>query len=154
MRAWRMASSMRIGRRRGGATAVTAEMLSIIAATCLPGEPEVAVAALLRRHDQACPGELAEMAARGLRRDVRRVGEFARGQRAAVEQRDQHVGARRIADQRGDGGDIEDLAHARYSANKPGRHARMLRPSPKCLALHFGGGRNVRGDEGHLLLIT
>ena len=53
MRAWRIVSSMRIGRRRGGAIAATAEMLSIIAADMRAGELEIAVAALLRRHDQA-----------------------------------------------------------------------------------------------------
>ena len=67
--------------------------------------------ALLGRLDQVCPRELAEMAACSLRRHMRRVGEFARGQRAAVEQCAKDIGARRIANQRRNGSHIEDFTH-------------------------------------------
>ena len=42
------------------------------------------------------------MAARGLRRDAGRTGQFARGERTAIHQHIEHVGPARIADQRTD----------------------------------------------------
>ena len=75
------------------------------------GEPVVTVTALRHDADQLRRRELAEVAARGLRRHVGRVGKLGRGQGAAVEQRTEDIGARRIADEGGDGGEIEDFAH-------------------------------------------
>ena len=40
------------------------------------GKPIITVSALRGRHDQACGRKLAQMAARGLRRDMCRVSEF------------------------------------------------------------------------------
>ena len=85
------------------------------------GEPEVTVAALLRRGDQVGGAELAEMPARGLRRDVRRIGELARRQRAPVEQRAQDVGAGGITHQCRNRGHIENFAHGNNIA--PGRRS-------------------------------
>jgi hypothetical protein len=65
----------------------------------LVGEAEIAVAALRLGYDQLRGCEFRKVAACRLRRDVRRVGELARGQRAAVDQRGEDVGAGRIADQ-------------------------------------------------------
>ena len=76
------------------------------------GEAVVAVAALLLRLDQAAGFELRQMRTRGLRRDAGLVRQLARGQRAAGHQRGQHVGARGIADQRGDHGDIGSCFHS------------------------------------------
>ena len=76
------------------------------------GEAVVAVAALLFRLDQAAGLELGEMRTRGLRRDAGLLRQLARGQRAAAHQRGQHVGARGIADQRGDHGDVGTCFHA------------------------------------------
>lgn len=55
--------------------------------------------------------QLGQMRARGLRRDAGLAGQFARGQRPAGQQRGQHVGARRIADQRSNHGDIGTRFH-------------------------------------------
>ena len=83
------------------------------------------------------------MAARGLRRDVRRVGELARGQRAAVEQRAQDVGAGRIADQCGDRGHIENFAHAGTIARRrAARHGANASAGPK-LAAAIRRRRNI-----------
>src|SRR3954447_7079801 len=107
------------------------------------GKLEITVAALLGRHDQLRPRELAQVTARGLRRYVRRVGKLARGQRPPIEQRGEDIRAGRIADQCGDGGEIENLAHgAKYSARVCGRHAAMLRWGPKRSCARFDDHRN------------
>jgi hypothetical protein len=58
--------------------------------------------ALLDHGQEAAVHQLGEMRARRGRRHAGNVGELARGQRAAVGQRIEHVGARRLADQRRD----------------------------------------------------
>jgi len=76
------------------------------------GEAIVAVAALLLRLDQAAGFELRKMRARGLRRDAG-LGAQARSRSArGGHQRRQHVGARGIADQCGDHGDIGACFHS------------------------------------------
>src|SRR5690242_11799626 len=71
------------------------------------------------------------MSARGLRRDVGRIGELARGQRAPVEQRAQDIGPGRIADERRNRGHVENFAHAsEYSPCGAKRHAATVRRSP------------------------
>ena len=76
------------------------------------GEAIVAVPALLLRLYQAAGLELGEMRARGLRRDAGFLRKLAGGERAAAEQRRQHVGAGGIADQRGNHGDIGAFFHS------------------------------------------
>jgi len=76
------------------------------------GETVIAVAALLFLLDQAAGLQLRKVRARGLRRDAGLDRQFARGQRAAGHQRHQHVGARGIADQCGDHGDIGACFHS------------------------------------------
>ena len=68
-------------------------------------EPKIAVPALLVDGEQTALGQLAEVPACGLRRYPTDIGEFRRGQRAAVEQNGQDIGAGRVADQRGNLGD-------------------------------------------------
>jgi len=87
-----------------------------------------------RRGDQLGVGELGEMAARGLRRHMRDIGELARRIGAAVHQRAQDIGARRIAHQRGDRRHVENLCHAVMIARRGGRR----------IGPHFGGGRTIR----------
>src|SRR5215472_7530529 len=79
-----------------------------------PGQAIVTVASLLHLHDEVGGGELAEMPAGGLRRHAGREGQLARGQRAAAQQRAQHAGARGVAHQ---GGDFGDLRGARHGPN-------------------------------------
>jgi hypothetical protein len=62
------------------------------------------------------------MTACGLRRDHRRIGKLARRQGAAIAERAQNVGARRIADQRRHGGHVEHFAHAFSIARRADRH--------------------------------
>jgi hypothetical protein len=91
----------------------------------------VTVAALRCRHDQPRDGELAKMAARGLRRDMRHVGELAGREGATVHQRTQDVGARRIADQRPHHSHVQHFAHGEdYKAPPRHAHGPMLRPRP------------------------
>ena len=61
--------------------------------------------ALFGQRQQVRLAQAGEMLAGRLRRHAGDIGELARRQRAAVDQRHQNVGARRIADQRGDFGD-------------------------------------------------
>jgi hypothetical protein len=53
------------------------------------------------------------MATGSLRRHAGGESELSRGQRAPVEQRDEHIGARQITDQRGDLCDLRCIRHAR-----------------------------------------
>ena len=76
------------------------------------GEAIIAVAALLLRLDQAAGFQFGQMGARGLRGDAGLMRQLARGQRAAGHQRRQHVGARGIADQRGDHGNVGTCFHS------------------------------------------
>ena len=62
--------------------------------------------------DQAAGFEFRQMRTRGLRRDAGLVRQLARGQRAAGHQRRQHVGARGIADERGDHGNVGACFHS------------------------------------------
>ena len=57
---------------------------------------------LFFRLDEAAGFEFGQMRTRGLRRDAGLMRQLACGQRAAGHQRGQHVGARGIADERGD----------------------------------------------------
>ena len=77
-----------------------------------PGQAVIAVAALLHRHQKPRRGELAEMAAGGLRRHAGGKRQLGRGQRAAAEQRAQDIGAGRIADQSRDFGHLRCIRHA------------------------------------------
>src|SRR5579872_779497 len=52
------------------------------------------------------------MRTRGLRRDAGFLRQFAGGERAAAEQRSQHVGAGGVADEGGDHGDIGTCFHS------------------------------------------
>ncbi|MEY9273749.1 hypothetical protein ABIE90_003646 [Bradyrhizobium diazoefficiens] len=70
------------------------------------GEAVVAMPALLLRLDQPAGLELRKVRARRLRRDAGLLRELARGQRASVHQRREHVGAGGVADQRSDHGDV------------------------------------------------
>ena len=76
------------------------------------GEAIVAVAALFLRLDQPAGLELGEMRARRLRCDAGLLRQLACGQRAAAHQRGQHVGARGIADEGGDHGDVGTSFHS------------------------------------------
>src|SRR3954469_11832714 len=95
------------------------------------------------------------MAARGLRRDMRRIGEFAGRQGSAVEQGTEDVGARRIADEGRDGCHVQDFAHGGNIAFQRTIGTRN----------RFGRGRSDRrinsarletssAGNGHLLVIT
>ncbi len=75
------------------------------------GKPIIAMAALLFLFDQAASLELREMRTRGLRRDAGFLRQFGCGERAAVHQRGQHVGAGGVADEGGDHGDIGTCFH-------------------------------------------
>ena len=75
------------------------------------GEPEIAVAPLPVAGQKPRIDQLCQMRARGLRGHMRGIGEFAGAQRAAVHQRREHVGARRIAEQCRDLGDVGGVCH-------------------------------------------
>jgi len=90
------------------------------------GETVVAVTALFLRLDQAAGFELCQMRTRGLRRDAGLVRQLARGQRAAGHQRGQHVGARGIADQRGDHGNVGACFHSSMIAEASTSIKRVL----------------------------
>jgi hypothetical protein len=75
------------------------------------GQAVIAMAALLHRHQKPRRGELAEMAAGGLRRHAGGKGQLGGGQRAAAEQRAQDIGAGRIADQSRDFGHLRCVRH-------------------------------------------
>ncbi len=93
----------------------------------------IAMPALFHAGNQAGLGQLAEMAARGLRRDAGGMRQFTGGERAAAHQRGQHVGAGRIADQRGNFGHLVR------------EHARKVRPrSAHCKPGRYGQYRTIR----------
>ena len=66
---------------------------------------------LLLRGEQVRGIELGEMAARGLERDARGLGELAHGERAPVHEGGEDVGPGRIAEKRGHGGDDGTFLH-------------------------------------------
>jgi hypothetical protein len=80
---------------------------------------------------------------------MRRVGEFARGQRAAVKQRAQDVGAGRIADQRRNRSHVENFAHGRTIARRRPGGTAQCSARPKCrrrfrrAAETTGGARRI-----------
>src|SRR5262252_7922079 len=76
------------------------------------GQAEIAVAALLFGIDDAGILELAEVPAGSREHDASLLGELGRGERPAVHERGQHVGARRVAQQRRDGGDVRSIFHS------------------------------------------
>jgi len=63
------------------------------------------VSPVTRHREQARFRQLPEMSTRGLRSDPRRHGKLGRGQRAAVEERRDDRGPRRVADEGRDLGD-------------------------------------------------
>src|SRR6185312_11676887 len=98
-------------------------------------QPVVAVTPLLLRHEQPRLGQLGEVAAGGLRRDTRGIGELARGERPPVHQGTEHVGASRIAEQRRDFGDLYAFPHGPHpSARPPPELTPTLRRRPKRFA--------------------
>jgi len=94
-------------------------------------QPVVTVAALAHAFEQPGLGQLGEVAAGRLRRDAGGVGELLGGERAAVHQRAQDVGARRIADRRRNLGQVGSDRHAGDSSALGGAwHGSTLRPRP------------------------
>ena len=91
------------------------------------GEAVIAVTALFLRLDQPAGLELRQMRTRGLRRDAGLLRQLARGQRAAGHQRGQHVGARGIADQGGDHGDVGACFHSSMIAEASTSSKRVCR---------------------------
>ena len=79
--------------------------------------------------EQARLCQLREMGAGGLRPDLRRKGQLARGQGTAIEKRRHHRGSRRVSDQRRDLGDDRACNHFRYL-------------TPKSVDEHFDGDRS------------
>ena len=102
------------------------------------GQPEIAVPPRRRRGDQAGLGQLGEVGAGRLRRHARGIGELGRGHRAAVEQRDEDVGARRIARE---GGDLGNHGSSNHGRSLPPRAARRT-------ADRFGRDRSTRRRAG------
>lgn len=84
------------------------------------GKPEITVAPPSFVGEQPRVDQLCQMRARGLRGHMCHIGEFAGAQRAAVHQRRQHVRARRVANQRGDLGDVGSVCHDRSIARGAG----------------------------------
>src|SRR5499427_1779084 len=76
------------------------------------GQAEIAVAALLFGIDDAGILELAEVPARSREHDASLLGELGRGERPAVHERGQHIGTRRVSQQRRDGGDVRSIFHS------------------------------------------
>ena len=91
----------------GGERAEPFEHVGDVAA----GQAEIAVAALLLLLDQERLLQFGKMRARRLQRHAGLGRKLARGQRRAAEQRVQHVGARGIADEGGDDGDVRSFLH-------------------------------------------
>src|SRR5262249_11609511 len=75
-------------------------------------EAEITMAALLLDVNEAGILKLAEMPARSRKHHARFLGEFGCGERLAVHERSQHVGARRISQQRRNGGDVRSVFHS------------------------------------------
>jgi hypothetical protein len=88
---------------------------------CRRAKPEMAMPPIAdhRKHARLC--QLREMGAGGLRRDSRRQGELARGQRTAIEKRRRYRSSRRVSDQRRDLGDDRACNHFRYLTHESGR---------------------------------
>ena len=78
----------------------------------LPGEPEIAVAALARRQDQAALRQLGKMRTGGGQGNAGLERKLAGGQGAAADERRQHVGAGGITHQTGDAGNIRSFTHS------------------------------------------
>src|SRR4051794_11682803 len=123
------------------------------------GEAVVAVAALLLRLDQAAGLELGKMRARGLRRDAGLLRQLARGERAAVHQCREHVGACGIADERSDHGDVRTGFHASMVAEalRSGKRVAWLcsslrgakrRRNPGCLRRGIPGLLRCARNDG------
>ena len=79
------------------------------------GEAEVAVPALRFHGQQLGLEQLAQVRARCLPGDAGGLGQLGGGERAAAEQGGQHLGARRLADETGDAGDVGAVPHGRQS---------------------------------------
>jgi hypothetical protein len=75
------------------------------------GQAIVTVAALLHEEDKPRGGQLAKMAAGSLWRYAGGISKLCRGERPPAKQRDEHIGARRIADQRSDFRDLWRIRH-------------------------------------------
>ena len=71
----------------------------------------ITVAALLHEDDKPRGGQLAKMAAGSWWRYASGVSKLCCSERAPTEQRDEHIGARRIADQCGDLRDLRCIRH-------------------------------------------
>ena len=95
------------------------------------GDPVVAMPALADAAQQIGIGQPGEMAAGGLRRHAGDERQLLGRQRAAVHQRDQHVGARPVADQRRDLGNVRAIGHRRSVGGcRHPRQAPSVRPWP------------------------
>src|SRR5260370_22242392 len=70
------------------------------------------MAALLLDIEEAGILKLAEMPARRRKHDARLLGELGRGERLAVHERREHVGARRSSQQRSNGRDVRSVFHS------------------------------------------
>ncbi len=99
------------------------------------GEPIVAVPPLLLKGKQPRVGELGEMAAGRLRRYSSDIGQFGRGLGAPILEHGEDVGTRRVAEQRGDGGEVDGVAHVKDIGVITLRIERQ----------RFGPGRSVMG---------
>src|SRR5271169_4043799 len=92
---------------------------------------------------------------------MRGVGEFAGGERAAVQQRTQDVGAGGVADESRDCGKVKDFTHERNIAcrgsNRTGSRQPMFRPRPKRLVVTSRSAgrlsRTITRDRVHTVVV-
>src|SRR6185312_21871 len=77
----------------------------------LVGEPEVAMPSLLLHGDELRAGKAREVRARGLLGDIGHARGLGGGERLAAQERGEDLGARAIADQRGDAGNVGAILH-------------------------------------------
>src|SRR6185437_3816918 len=103
------------------------------AGNVVAGEREILVPALLARAQQSARIELGQMRARRLHGDARLGGQFRRRHRFAAHQRGQHVGARGIADEGRDPGDVRAFFHSSIlvEALTRGKRLGSIRPGAK-----------------------
>src|SRR6516162_2536989 len=85
----------------------------------------ITVAALLHEDDKPRGGQLAKMAAGSLWRYAGGISELCRGDRPPAKEGDEHIGARRIADQCSD---LRDLRCIRHTSQYVQARAPLLPP--------------------------
>ncbi len=114
------------------------------------GEAEIAMPSLALHHEQLRIRELRQVRARGRLADLRHLRQLRRGERLAAQERGEHLGARRLADQRRDARDVRSVPHSHHLSAEPDGMVRQRTNHPGAL-LGEDGGIERRRHAHHLL---